>query len=250
MLVDRFKHLEVATYTIVLVIATQFRTEGPILLLQWRMAILPTPCPDCSHKPAQSFPDRLALDDPVSTACLGPIVGKSQKVECTRAPCRRVSARRLLERNHCRLFGMNGQTEAVESLRQDGHHPARVGFQLAADDKIISKTRHKAPTLHPGLDLLDKPRIQDLMQEYIRHHGRNHPALRRALVRVRKLSRLQHAGVQPLADEPQYPPIIDPLRDKRSQVVPVEIVENPLTSASTIQLMCSFLHCSRSSCSA
>src|SRR5207249_10782292 len=37
--------------------------------------------------------------------------------------------------------------------------------------------------------------------------------------------RLQHAGVQPLADEPQYPPIIDPLRDKLPQVAPVEIVE-------------------------
>src|SRR5215471_9899223 len=37
------------------------------------MAVLPTPCPDCSHKPAQPFPNRLALDDPVSTACLGPI---------------------------------------------------------------------------------------------------------------------------------------------------------------------------------
>src|SRR5438067_1785697 len=63
------------------------------------------------------------------------------------------------------------------------------------------------------------------MQEYMRHHGRTHPALRRALVRVRELSRLQHAGVQPLADEPQYPPSIAPLRDKLSQVVPVEIVE-------------------------
>src|SRR3989442_841758 len=207
MLVDRFKHLEVATYTIVLVIATQFRTEGPILLLQWRMAILPTPCPDCSHKPAQSFPDRLALDDPVSTACLGPIVGKSQKVECTRAPCRRVSARRLLERNHCRLFGMNGQTEAVESLRQDGHHPARVGFQLAANNKIIRKPRHKAPPLHRGLALLKNPRTQALMQKYIRPQGQTPPALRRPFAGVRKLSRLQHAGVQPLADEPQYPPI-------------------------------------------
>src|SRR2546428_9955272 len=55
--------------------------------------------------------------------------------------------------------------------------------------------------------------------------GRNPSVLGVALVGVVKLSRLQHAGVQPLADEPQYPPIIDPLRDKRSQVVPVEIVE-------------------------
>jgi hypothetical protein len=121
---------------------------------------------------------------------------------------------------------MHGQTEAAASLRQDGHHPARGGFQRAADDTSISKTRYKAPTLHPGLDLLDTPRIQDMMQEYICPHGRHHPALRRALGRVRKLSRLQHASVQPLADEPPYPPIIAPLRDKLAPVVPVEMVEN------------------------
>src|SRR5713101_2869664 len=131
------------------------------------MAVLPTPCPDGSHKPAQAFPDRLALDDPVSTACLGPIVGQSQQVACPRAPCRGVSARRLLERTHCRLCGMNGQTEAIAPLRHDGHHPARVGFQLAADDTIIGTTRHTAPALPPGLDILDTPRIQDMMQEYI-----------------------------------------------------------------------------------
>src|SRR6266702_1605554 len=157
MLVDRFKHLEVATYTIVLVIATQFRTEGPILLLQWRMAILPTPCPDCSHKPAQSFPDRLALDDPVSTACLGPIVGKSQNVECPLAVCRSLSTWRLFALDQHRLFGMNGQTETTEPFRQDLHDPVGVCFLLEADDEIIGKTRQEAPTFHPRLTVLDNP---------------------------------------------------------------------------------------------
>jgi hypothetical protein len=31
--------------------------------------------------------------------------------------------------------------------------------------KIIGKTTHKASALHPGLNGLDKPFIQDLMQE-------------------------------------------------------------------------------------
>ena len=82
MLEDDFKPLEVATYPIVLVVATQFRTECPVLLSQWFMAILTTPYPYPFHKPTQSFPDCLALDDPVPTACFGPIVGKSEKVEC------------------------------------------------------------------------------------------------------------------------------------------------------------------------
>ena len=66
MLEDPCAHLDIATYTIVLVRATQFRTYGPLLLLHWLMAVLTTPCPDRLHKPAQPFPYRRALDDPVS----------------------------------------------------------------------------------------------------------------------------------------------------------------------------------------
>ena len=128
MLEDRFEPLEVATDTLVLVMAPQFRAQGPIRLVQWRMAMLTTPCPYPFHTPAQAFPDRLPLDDPVSTACLGPIVGKSQQVECPRAPCRGGSAWRPLERKQHRLFGMNGQAKAMKTLRQDVHDPVGVRF--------------------------------------------------------------------------------------------------------------------------
>src|SRR6266849_3748518 len=162
MLADGFEHLAVATYTIVLVMAAQFRPSRPRRLLPWLMAVLTTPCPSLFHTPTQSFPDRLALDDPVSTACFGPIVGKAQKGEAPLAPGRLVSTRRPLELNPHRLFGMHGQTEAIEPLRPDRHNPAGVCFQLASDDAIIRKTPHKTSALHPGLDVLDKPVIQDL----------------------------------------------------------------------------------------
>jgi len=100
-----------------------------------------TPCPYLFHKPTESFPDRLALDDPVSTACLGPVVGKSEKVERTLAVRRPLSIRQLFELDQHRLFGMNGEPEPTEPFRQDLHDPARVGFQLAAENKIIGKTR-------------------------------------------------------------------------------------------------------------
>src|SRR5438132_1664243 len=78
-LADRFEPLAVATDTIVLVMAAQFRAQSPILRVQWRMALRTTPWPYPFHTPAQAFPDRLPLDDPVSTAWLGPRVGKSQQ---------------------------------------------------------------------------------------------------------------------------------------------------------------------------
>src|SRR2546421_10792365 len=111
------------------------------------MAVFTTPCPYPFHKPTQAFPDRLTLDDPVSTAWLGPIVGKSEKVEAPLASCRLVSTWRPLERNQHRLFGMNGQAVTGKPLRQDFHHPAGVGFQLEADDKIIGKAYQKASAL-------------------------------------------------------------------------------------------------------
>src|SRR5262245_58796776 len=184
------------------------------------MAVVTTPCPDCSHKPAQPFPDRLALDDPVSTARLGPIVGTAEQVEAPRAPCRWLSAWWPLERHERRLFGMNGQTEAGTPLRQDVHHPAGVGFPCAADDAIIRQTRSQALALHPGLPVMDTPFVHDSMQDYIRHHGRDHSALRCPLVRVTQCARLEYAGMEPLAEESHYAPITDPLLDQLSQMTP------------------------------
>ena len=75
------KRLDIATDTIVLVVDTQFRTQRPILLGQWLMAVIPTPRPYPFHEPAQAFAHGLALDHPEATAGLGPIMGKSERVK-------------------------------------------------------------------------------------------------------------------------------------------------------------------------
>src|SRR5215471_11617892 len=196
-----------------------------MLLVERCMAVVSTPCPALFHKPTEAFPDRFALDDPVFLACFAPIVGKSEKVECPRTPCRLVTAWRPLEGKQHRFLRMNGEAEASKPLRQDLHHPAGVGFQRAADDEIIGKTCQKAPALHPGLHVFDKPFVQDMMQEYIGEHGRTDSALWRPLVGVHQRARLQYARVQPLANQSEYSSILDPLLDKRPQMAPVQVVE-------------------------
>ena len=52
MLTDRYQRIDIATYTIVVVIAAQFCTQRPILFGQWLMAVRTTPCPYPLHKPA------------------------------------------------------------------------------------------------------------------------------------------------------------------------------------------------------
>src|SRR5215510_2155966 len=129
-----------------------------MLLLERGMAVLTTPCPALFHKPTQAFPDRLALDDPVPLACFGPIVGKAEKVKCTRAPCRSVSAWRPLERNQRRFLGMNGEAETGKAFRQDVHNPAGVGFALAADDKSSSAGEsHPRALSEPDVNLAAHP---------------------------------------------------------------------------------------------
>jgi len=114
------------------------------------MAVLTTPCPALLQKPPQAFPDRLALDDPVSLACCAPIVGQSANGKCPRAPCRWVAAWRPLARNPRRFLRMHGEAETGEALRQAVHHPAGLGVALTADDTIIGTATQQTSALPPG----------------------------------------------------------------------------------------------------
>ena len=128
------------------------------------MAVFTTPCPALFHKPTQAFPNRLALDDPVSLACFAPIVGKSEEIKCTRTPCRWVAAWRSLERNQRRLLGMHGEAETGKAFRQNLHNPAGICFALTADEKVsrpgeshpqalsepdVNVSAHPAPIIQP-----------------------------------------------------------------------------------------------------
>src|SRR5882672_11831056 len=137
LLADRCEPRAVATDTIVWGMAAPCRAQGPRRLVQWRLALLTTPWPYPFPQPAQAFPDRLPLDDPVSTACRGPIVGKSQHVACPRAPCRGGSAWRPRERKPPRLCGRNGQAQALQTLRHDVQDPVGVRFAREADETLI-----------------------------------------------------------------------------------------------------------------
>ena len=63
------------------------------------------------------------------------------------------------------------------------------------------------------------------MEEDVGQHGRRSPTVRGALVRGRQRSRFVHAGLSPLADPPQYPPLLDPWHETRSPQAMVNRVE-------------------------
>ena len=98
-------------------------------------------------------------------------MGQSEKVECALPPCRALLGARVAERNQRRLLRMDAQAKAGKPLGEYRQDPSGVRFPLAADDKVIGETSQKASALQAGLDLLCKPRIQDMMEHDIGQHG-------------------------------------------------------------------------------
>ena len=106
---------------------------------------------------------------------------------------------------------MNAQTKARKPLGQHGHDPPGIPFQLASDDKVIRKADQKASSLQAWPYFLLKPFIQHMVEEYIGKYGGNDPALHDACLGMRQDAFFHHARPQPLPNEAQYPPILDPL---------------------------------------
>jgi hypothetical protein len=69
---------------------------------------------------------------------------------------------------------MHGKAETGAAFRQDFPHPAGIGFARTADDTIIGTATQKTSARPPGVDVLDTPCVQDMMQEYIGEHGRTY----------------------------------------------------------------------------
>src|SRR5262249_20669790 len=72
-----------------------------------------------------------------------------------------------------------------------------IGFALTADDKIIGKATQKTSALHPGVDVLDTPFVQDMMQEYIGKHGRNYTSYNVANILVEYSTSIPRTQLRP-----------------------------------------------------
>jgi hypothetical protein len=195
-------------------------TSRPRRRLERGMAVLTTPCPARLHHPPPAFPDRLALDAPVSLAWLAPRVGTAAPGTCPRAPCRWGAAWRPLERQPRRVLRRPGAAATGAALRPDVHHPAGLGFARTADDPSLGTATQHTAARPPGGDVLEPPCVQAMLEESLGQHGRTAPAWRRPLVGVPQRSRLPPARVPPLAHQSAYASLTDALRDTLPQGAP------------------------------
>ena len=85
---------------------------------------------------------------------------------------------------------------------------------LKADDKVIGEPHQETVPSHPWLHFGLEPHVQYMVEVDIRQQGANDPALWRPFVAVADVFPFHDPGIQPLADQPQYPTIVDPVLDE------------------------------------
>src|SRR6266851_4102995 len=127
-------------------------------------------------------------------------MGQSEEVACAVFLRRPLGHLRLAERHQRRLRRMHGQT-------------------------VAGKPHQQAAPLQPWLSLLLAPLIQDMMEDYIGHHGCNDPALHDPCLGMTSSPFFHDPGAPPLPNEAQYAPIIDSLTQSLAQTSPVDTVE-------------------------
>ncbi len=125
-------------------------------------------------------------------------------------------------RGHCKV-------ELAQPVRQFAVKP--LGFLSISKrtDEVISVPQNKRFPLAVRLDSLFKPQIQPKMEVDIRQYRRYDTSLRRAGLRMQYFAvRVQHACLQPFANQVQESRIVDPLLKHPDQPVMVDVVEKAL----------------------
>jgi hypothetical protein len=89
---------------------------------------------------------------------------------------------------------MHAYAEAGKALGPHRHAPPGVCCSLASHDNVIGKAEPDASALHTWPDLACQPFIQDLMEEDLRQHRGDDPALPDAGLRVTPCPCLHDAG--------------------------------------------------------
>ena len=102
----------------------------------------------------------------------------------------------------------------------------RVPPVLEPDDHIIGVAHDDRVAFCPfGPPLAMEPEVKDIVQIYIRQHGRGCRPLRRSLRGVLPPAIDHDAGFQPLDDQPDHPPVPDPILKEPDQPVPRDGIE-------------------------
>ena len=117
----------------------QLPAQTPVLLMNRHMPIPATPRPHRFHASTHSVGRRVTFNYPMPTSCLAPVVGKPEKIECTKPTPVCYAFRRTPQWHLPPLLWMNTQPILGKALRYDQTKTINITHQLTADDKVIGK---------------------------------------------------------------------------------------------------------------
>src|SRR6266508_1083419 len=180
----------------------------------------------------RSFPltHRPPIDREHSAALLATDVREAQKVECFRFPFATplsIVCCVVAKLDDARFLGMQFQFELGETFRQFVMKPRGVRLVLKAHHEVISPADDNhvafgfclAPVLHPE--------VEHVVQIDVGQQRRGTAALWRPFFTARPLPLFQHACVQPLAYQSQYPLVHYPVFEELHQPFMVQTIEEP-----------------------
>ena len=124
------------------------------------------------------------------------------------------------------LLRVQLQPERCQPLPHRLHEPLRIPAVLEPQDEVIGIAHdvRLAPDL-PRSPLAREPVVEYMVQVHVRQQRRYHRPLRRPPHEVDLQSRVHGAGVQPLPNQAQHPPVPDPHLQERHQLLPVDALE-------------------------
>src|SRR6266851_6647881 len=158
----------------------------------------------------------------------GTTVREAKKVECLRFPLPAsfsVVGRKPAKLEQTRFLRMQFQFELGEAFRQFRLKLLSLSLVLKAHDEVVSPADHDHVPFGFSLPPLLHPEVKHVVQIDVGQQRRGTTALWRSLFTARPLPFFQHARVQPLAHEPQYPLVRYPVLEELNQPLMVQAIE-------------------------
>src|SRR5258706_14458988 len=169
----------------------------------------------------QPFADRLPQHRVHSVApLLHADMREAEKAECLGLPFSTplpVVDRKRTKFQQPRFLGMQCQVELPHSLGEFRPELFGIRFALESNHDIVSESHHDDITVRPLSTPRLDPQVEHIMKIDVRQKRRCTSALRRSFPHPYSFPILQHAGVQPLLDQPHDAPICNPVLDELHQ---------------------------------
>src|SRR5712691_5642333 len=176
------------------------------------------------------LPDRLPHHREPSIPLLPADVREAEEVERLRLPLAgapTVLGRERPEFHQPRLLGVQLQTELREPLTQISQKPLGLRPVLEPHDEVVRVPHDDHVAVDVRLPPPLSPEVERIVQVHVGQERRDAAPLGRAFFTPCPRPVLQHAGVEPLLDQPHDAPVRNPVLDELHQPLVVHGLEKP-----------------------